>query len=83
MNNKTKIALIVTLVSIFLCACPGIIVVLVGSGISLRGDASALAIAAICIGAIMVLIPVAGGIYTWVQSRRSADLEDVEVPPPL
>ena len=88
MEDKKRIGLIVTLVTTLLCACPGLIAILVGAGVSLSGGSESnvgltVAIAAICVGVILVLIPVAAGIYTWMQSRRSVELEDIEVPPPL
>jgi len=88
MEDKKRIGLIVTLVTTLLCACPGLIAVLIGAGVSFSGGTQsnlglAVAIAFICIGVVLVLIPVTAGIYTWMQSRRSVQLEDLEVPPPL
>jgi len=88
MQDKKQIGLIVTLVTVFLCACPGLIAVVVGGGIAISGGAEenvslVFAISSICLGVFLVAIPVAAGIYTWRQSRRSVELEDVEVPPPL
>ena len=88
MQDKKRIGLIVTLVTIFLCACPGLIAVVAGMVIPASGGTesnmgSVLAISSICFGVILILIPVAAGIYTWRQTRRTVELEDMEVPPPL
>jgi hypothetical protein len=88
MQDKKRIGLIVTLVTVFLCGCPGLIAVVVGGGAAISGNTqsivgSGLSIAAICIGVFLVAIPVAAGIYTCRQSQRSDELEDVEIPPPL
>ena len=88
MQDKKRIGLIVTLVTVFLCACPGLIAVGLGMVIPASGGTgsnvgSVLAISSICIGVILILIPVAAGIYTWRQSRQSTELGELDVPPPL
>ena len=88
MQDKKRIGLIVTLVTVFLCACPGLIALVVGGGVAINGGTDGnvslvFAVSFICIGVFMVAIPVAAGIYTWRQSRQSVAIEDLEVPPPL
>lgn len=95
MQDKKRVGLIVTLVTVFLCACPGLCAIAFGVMVStmgydlenygweVSGDPQAVAIPAICIGAILVLIPLIAGVYTFVQSRKSTEIENVDVPPAL
>ena len=95
MQDRKKVGLIVTLVTVFLCGFPGICALAFGVMVStmgynlenygwdVTGNPQAVAIPAICIGAIMVLIPLAAGIYTFVQSRKTAETSDIKVPPAL
>jgi hypothetical protein len=95
MQNKQKTGLIVTLVTVFLCGCPGLCAIVFGAMVSsmgynlenygwdVSGNPQAVAIPAICFGLILVLIPLVAGIYTWMQSRKPDNIEDIEVPPAL
>lgn len=95
MQDRKKVGLIVTLVTVFLCGCPGLCAIAFGVMVSatgynlenygwdVTGNPQAVAIPAICIGAILVIIPLAAGIYTYVQSRKTTEVSDVEVPPAL
>ena len=95
MQDRKNIGLIVTLVTVFLCACPGLCAIAFGAMVSSRGydlqnygwevtgNPQVVAILAICFGAILVLIPLVAGVYTWMQSRKPAQIEDIEVPPAL
>jgi len=92
MQDRKKVGLIVTLVTVFLCGFPGICALAFGVffsfdlesfGWNVTGNPRAVAIPAICIGAILILIPLAAGIYTFMQSRKTAEVSDVEVPPAL
>lgn len=95
MQDKNKVGLIVTLVTVFLCGCPGLCAIAFGVMVSsmgyrlenygwdVSGNPQAAAIPAICFGAFLVLIPLAAGVYTYLQSRKSAELQDVNVPPAI
>ncbi|MGD2026381.1 MAG: hypothetical protein PVI99_01075 [Anaerolineales bacterium] len=95
MEDKKRVGLIVTIVTVLLCGCPGLCAIAFGAMVStmgydlenwgwdVSGNPQAVAIPAICIGALMVLIPVAAGVYTLVQSRKEKQIEDVEVPPAI
>lgn len=95
MEDKKRVGLIVTVVTVLLCGCPGLCAITFGAmfstmgydlenyGWEVSGNPQAVAIPAICIGVLMVLIPIAVGIYTLVQSRREKALEDVDVPPAI
>ena len=95
MQDRSRVGLIVTIVTVFLCACPGLCAIVFGATVStmgydlenygwdVSGNPQAVAIPAICIGTLLVLIPLAAGVYTWTQSRKKAEIEDVEVPPAL
>ncbi|MEJ2485434.1 MAG: hypothetical protein P8Y68_06830 [Anaerolineales bacterium] len=92
MQDRKKVGLIVTLVTVFLCGFPGLCAFAFGVffsfdlesfGWDVTGNPRAVAIPAICIGAILILIPLAAGIYTFVQSRKTAEVSDIEVPPAL
>jgi hypothetical protein len=98
MENKKKVGLIVTIVTIFLCACPGLCAILYGAvfsqgyamedyGFDVTGDPQAFTyfgIASICIGVIGLLIPLGAGIYTIVQNRKGKQVEEItDIPDPL
>jgi hypothetical protein len=95
MQDRKKVGLIVTLVTVFLCACPGLCAIAFGVMVStmgydlenygwdVSGNPQAAAIPAICLGAFLVLIPLVAGVYTFLQSRKSAELQDLNVPPAL
>jgi len=97
MEDKKKVGLIVTIGTVLLCGCPGLCALATGTlfsfgydlenyGFDVSGNPQAVAIPMICVGALMLLIPIAAGIYTLVQSRKAAenkDIEDIEVPEPL
>ncbi len=93
MDDKKKVGLIVTIGTVLLCGCPGLCILASGAMFSfgfdpqngLNGSVNpqAVAIPMICVGILMLLIPLAAGIYTIVQSRKSVEIEDIEVPDPL
>ena len=95
MQDRKKVGLIVTIVTVFLCACPGLCALVFGVMVStmgydlenygwdVSGDPQALAIPAICLGVFLILIPLAAGVFTLLQSRKAAEVEDVNVPPAL
>ncbi len=95
MEDKQKVGLIVTIVTVLLCGCPGLCAIVYGTmmaggrswGWDVTGNPEAFGIPSICIGAIMLLIPIAAGIYTLMQRRKKNDLEevaeDIEVPPAI
>ena len=94
MDDKKKVGLIVTIVTVLLCGCPGLVCMGIGListagnrledyGFDVSGDPRAIAIPFICIGLLMLLVPLAAGIYTFLQSRKEEELEDIEVPEAL
>ena len=95
MEDKQKVGLIVTIVTVLLCGCPGLCAIVYGTMMAtssswateVTGNPEAFGIPSICIGAIMLLIPIAAGIYTIMQRRKKNDLEvveeDIEIPPAI
>lgn len=94
MDDKKRVGLIVTIGTVLLCACPGLCLLSIGAvsslgyelenyGFDVSGNPQAVAIPLICLGVIGLLIPLAAGIYTIVQSRKAVEIEDIEVPDPL
>lgn len=94
MDDKKRIGLIATIATVLLCGCPGLCLLSLGAvsslgyelenyGVDVSGNPQAAAIPLICFGVIMMLIPLAAGIYTIVQSRKADEIEDIEVPDPL
>ena len=98
MDNKKKVGLIVTIVTIFLCACPGLCSILYGAvfaqgygleeyGVDVTGDPDAFTffgVFSICLGVIGILIPIGAGIYTLLQRRKETQAEVIEdIPDPL
>ncbi len=95
MQDRKRTGLIITLVTVLLCGFPGLCAIVFGVTVSamgynlenygweVTGNPQVVAIPAICIGALLMLIPMGAGIYTWVQSRKSEEIEDLEVPPAI
>ena len=93
MDDKKKVGLIATIGTVLLCGCPGLCIVASGAMFSLgfepqnglNGSVNpqAVAIPMICVGLFLLLIPLAAGIYTIIQSRKAGEIEDIEVPDPL
>ncbi|HKJ27387.1 MAG TPA: hypothetical protein VJ965_07100 [Anaerolineales bacterium] len=90
MEDKKKVGLIVTIVTVFLCGCPGLCglvfgaMTLTGAG-NYSGNISPGAFGGglLCGGIFFILIPVAAGVYTLVQRNKAAEVEDVDVPPAI
>jgi hypothetical protein len=94
MEDKKKVGLIVTIVTVLLCGCPGLCALVFGAmmaagrnleqyGWEVEGNPAAVGIPAICVGIIFVLIPIAAGVYTLMQNKKAAEVEKVDVPPAL
>lgn len=93
MDDKKRIGLITTIATVLLCGCPGLCILASGAMFSFGFDPQtgfngsvnpqAVVIPMICVGLLLLLIPLAAGIYTIVQSRKADEIEDIEVPDPL
>lgn len=91
MDNKKKVGLIVTIVTIFLCACPGLCLIVFGATASYNAafddlgvNPMAIVIPLICIGVLGILISIGAGIYTLVQNRKDKQVEEItDIPDPL
>ena len=96
MDDKKKVGLFVTIGTVLLCGCPGLCVLASGAVFSFGSSADsfntnvnnplAVGIPLLCVGVLMLMIPLAAGIYTLIQTRKEAkieDIEDIEVPDPL
>ena len=93
MDDKKRVGLIVTIGTVLLCGCPGLCILASGamfsfgfnpqSGFNGSVNPQAVAIPMICVGILLLLIPLAAGIYTIVQSRKAEEIENIEVPDPL
>lgn len=94
MEDKKKLGLIITIVTVLLCGCPGLCAMAFGAmmamgnnlenyGWDVSGNPTAVGIAFLCLSVVMIAIPVAAGIYTYMQSRKEKVVEDIEVPPGL
>ena len=90
MDDKKRIGLIVTIGTVLLCGCPGLCILASGALFSFGydpgfdiGSSPRVAIPMICVGVIMLLIPLAAGIYMIMQNRKQKEVEDIDVPDPL
>ena len=97
MEDKKKVGMIATIVTVLLCGCPGLCMIVFGATFSMgsgledygwdvTGDPGAFTgfgIAGICLGVLGILITVGAGVYWFVQSRKNDEIEEVEVPDPL
>lgn len=91
MEDKKKVGLIVTAVTVLLCGCPGLCLLVFGlltvtdsNLVDTSGNYELLGAAMICGALLMVLIPIGAGVYTFLQSKKEADVGEIEeVPPPL
>lgn len=98
MDDKKNIGLIASIISALLCGCPGICFCLSGaiysitggtyysdfSGIYDTGDIPPSAgYASLCVGLIMVLIPIGIGGYTFfTQRKEKTEIVDIDEPVP-
>ena len=82
MQNRKQIGIIVTAVTAFLCGCPGLFLMFFGLifssaekleqyGWETSGDPVTVGIIFICFGVLMVFIPLAAGIFTFIQARKA------------
>lgn len=92
MEDKKRLGLIITIVTVLLCGCPGLCSLAFGAmtaagNVDVGSSSPAwVGIFTLCVGLMMIAIPVAAGIYTLMQSRKEKDIEnieDIEVPPAL
>lgn len=93
MEDKKKIGLIVTGISALLCGCPGVCILIFGlltvtdsDLITTYGNYQLIGGGVICLSLLFLAVPVGAGIYTFLQSRKSSDveIEDVgDIPPAI
>lgn len=95
MEDKKKLGLIITIVTVLLCGCPGLCTMAFGAmmamgnnlenyGWEVTGNPTPVGIAFLCVSVIMIAIPVAAGIYTFTQSRKLEAVQEIdEIPPAL
>lgn len=94
MEDKKKLGMILTIVTILLCGCPGLcfisggILFSFGRGLEdygweVTGNPQAAAIPLICVGMLGILITMGAGAYWFAQSRKKEEIEDIVVPDPL
>ncbi|MBN2043486.1 MAG: hypothetical protein JW757_00590 [Anaerolineales bacterium] len=94
MEDKKKLGMILTIVTVLLCGCPGLC--LAGTGIffsfsdaiesaggEVTGNPEALVIPLICVGILGILITAGAGVYWFLQSRKQTESEEISVPDPL
>jgi hypothetical protein len=98
MDEKKNVGLIATIVTALLCGCPGICLCFYGAAFSLFGGTyysdlpgsyytgdlpPSVGYALLCVGLIMVLIPIGVGGYTFFSQRKDkAEIVDVDEPVP-
>lgn len=94
MEDKKKLGLIITIVTVLLCGCPGLCTMAFGAmlamgnsmedyGWEVTGNPTPVGFAFLCVSVIMIAIPVVAGIYTFMQSRKQEEVINIEVPPAL
>jgi hypothetical protein len=98
MDDKKNVGLIASIVTALLCGCPGICLCLYGAMFSLIGGTftsdlpggyytgdlpPSVGYASLCVGLIMVLIPIGVGGYTFFSQRKEkAEVENPDEPVP-
>ena len=86
MEDKKRIGLIATIATTLLCGCPGIcfllygVIFLMGGGTGEMGLAVSLGL--VCVGFMMLLLPLGAGGYTFYISRAKSTIEDIDEPIP-
>ena len=97
MEDKKKVGMVATIVTVLLCGCPGLCAIIFGVvfaqgyalenyGVDVTGDPEAFSIfgiMGICAGVIGVLLTIGAGVYWLVQSRKATEFENIEVPDPI
>jgi hypothetical protein len=98
MEDKKQVGLIVTAVTVVLCGCPGLCLLVFGGIMAAGGSAPAdivdttgnplaVGIAFLCLGLLMAALPIGAGIYTFLQSQKEKELveddEITEIPPAI
>ena len=98
MEDKKQVGLIVTAVTAVLCGCPGLCILAFGGlmafggsmpseYVETTGNPVAVGIAFLCFGLIMAVIPVGAGIFTYLQSKKDSEVEEIEeikeIPPAI
>jgi hypothetical protein len=98
MDDKKNVGLIATIVTALLCGCPGICLCLYGAIFSMTGGTyfydlpgsyntgdfpPSVGYALLCVGLIMVLIPIGVGGYTFfTQRKEKSEVVDTNEPVP-
>lgn len=98
MEDKKKVGLIVTAVTVVLCGCPGLCLLVFGGLMAVggsvpseyvdtTGDPLLVGMVFLCLGLLLTVLPIGAGIYTFLQSRKEADAEELEdigeIPPAI
>jgi hypothetical protein len=97
MEDKKKLGMILTIVAVLLCGCPGLCMIASGAmfsqgyglqdyGFDVTGDPAAFTgfgIAGICVGVLGILVTAGAGVYWFVQSRKQEEISEVDIPDPL
>jgi hypothetical protein len=97
MEDKKKLGMILTIVAVLLCGCPGLCMLVFGATFSMgygledygwevTGDPIAFTgfgIAGICVGVLGILLTIGAGVYWYLQSRKESEVGEVVVPDPL
>jgi hypothetical protein len=94
MEDKKQVGLIVTAVTVVLCGCPGLCLLLFGvltmadsDLIDTSGNYELLAAAMICFALLMMVIPIGAGVFTFLQAQKEKEseieeIEEIEEIPP-
>lgn len=91
MEDKKQLGMILTIVAVLLCGCPGLCAIFGGilfaTGRSwateVTGNPEAVGIPMICVGVLGILLAIGAGVYWFMQSRKAKEVEVVEVPNPI
>ena len=93
MEDKKKVGLIATIATGLMCGCPGLCIVLFGFTSVLGGGtyelgasggavSTSVGIGLLCVGLLMLLLPLGAGGYTFYISRAKLAHEDIDEPVP-
>ena len=94
MDDKKNVGLIATIITALLCGCPGICMCLSGALFSITGETyygsyetgelpPSVGYALLCVGLLMVLIPIGVGGYTFfTQRKEKPEIVDIDEPVP-
>ena len=93
MEDKKKIGLIVTAVTVVLCGCPGLCLMVFGALTAADTDfardldlAPSVGFGVICLALLLIIVPIAAGVYTLLQRKdeKPEVIEDIgDIPPAI